>query len=611
MLSATDQTGTSAPFLETDQAEPTLSSGPSLFVRKICSFAVSRADLLIALGLSLVHFVICVKFARYGLMDFGADGMQLKTALDIAEGGVVFRDTWSQYGVFTHYGHAVLLLLFGKTLLAIKYYTCFIYFLMTFAQYYVHRHFLPRFLSVVSVVAWIGLASHFAYGIIPWPHVDSVLFQLISLLCLFRFIDGKGSRYLVYAGILTGLTWAAKQSVGAYHFAGLFAFVTLVSMIGQGRPEGQGRLAFVRSGLLAFWKQATPFVLGFMGVLMAVVSFLACTSALHDWWLQTIVFPRAYYLNYYLALMPSSHITIKLLGDPEHYGPIRQSLTILSAWYQQSVHSTWEPACGRQWILIWLFSALLGLRGLVQRDKEGQTWMLMALVATTSWLGTIPSMHWMHQWWTLTPVFVMLPYFIWMNFKFLSPPMRWCATMGMLAFLLMFPVCSNCSHDLRRARGCEVHDIPALKNMRTDPDSAATLQKLYGAIRAYQQVNPEAKVTTLDTEPLTLLILPCFEQNGHFHPIYWSCPVLTDTVYADYNQAAKNYLRVHQPLVVASDAANVKQSISLENAGYRRVFQVKEGNVSPFSLYAPASAILPETWHDGTDASRSPRASAK
>lgn len=254
-------------------------------------------DHLIALALSIFHLGICLRFVRYGF-SYEADGLQLKTALDIAEGGVVFRDTWSQYGVLTHYLHAGALLLLGKNLLSIKYYTCAIYGLMTYAQYFVLRRFVPRVLAVVIALAWISVAPHYAHAIIPWPHVDSVFYHLLSLLCVFQFVDGKGARYLVLAGALTGLSWASKQSVGAYHLLALLAFLILAYLLPGGKPADLIHLGFWQNVWVTLKTKVAPLLLGFGSVVAVVLLSLAWAGALHDWWAQTIVFPRAYYLSH-------------------------------------------------------------------------------------------------------------------------------------------------------------------------------------------------------------------------------------------------------------------------------------------------------------------------
>jgi hypothetical protein len=553
-------------------------------------------DHLTAFASCLLHLGICLYFARFGFNDFGADGQQFKTALDIAEGGVVCRDTWTQYGVLTHYLHAGALLLLGKKLLSIKYYTCVIYCLMTYAQFFVLRRFLPWSLAVLTAVAWIGVAPHYVHAIIPWPHVDALLFLLLSLLCLFRFIDREMPRYLVLAGILTGLSWAAKQSVGAYHFAALCAFLLVGYLLPGFRPVHLARLAFWRRSLLVLGSTIGPLLLGFTGVVVLVLLGLAWTGALHDWWAQTIIFARAYYLDFYLLQMPSGKVIASLLGNPAQYGPPRQFLALLIAWYQDSINNPVHPlSCGRHWLVIWLAAVLLGLQGLFRTDRESRAYALMGLVAGTSYLGTVPSMNSMHQWWTLTPAFGLLGAFFLLVLRRSAPAVRWGATTGLLLFFFVAPVCTTLSQ-IPQGRTATITQVPALKGMRTTPATATTVEQLYQAVMAFRLQHPDTKLITLDNDAFTLLFLPCLEHNRNFHPIYFWCPVLTDKVYPDYCAEAARYLRQEQPLVVASRLPGVSQAPLLTDAGYRPVFEINQAGSYPFSLLAPVSAPPLTRW---------------
>lgn len=547
-------------------------------------------DLGTAFALSVLHLVLCLRFTRYCMNDFCADGQQFKTALDLAEGGVICRDTWTQYGVFTHYMHAGAILLFGKHLFSIKYYTSFVYGLMTCAQFFLLRRFLPWSLAVLTALAWIGVAPHYIHGVIPWPHVDALLFILLSILSVIRFIDREQTRYLWLAGILTGLSWAAKQSVGAYQFVALFAFVNLAYLQPITQPADLLRFDFWRKVLANLWSKGAPLVVGFLGVVAVVVFWLACRGAYEDWKAQTIVFSRAYYLDYYLTKhIPAGKLIVSLFGPPWKYGLVKQVLALLITWYQESINNAIFPlSCGRHWFVMWLAAILMGMRALFRSDRDSRTCLLMALVAATSYLATVPSMNVMHQWWTLTPVFGMLGFFFLNYFNRFTPLLAWCATTFLLLFLFVAPVYNNLAQ-IPDNRVAIVTKVPALKGMRATPSIVATMEKVYLAIKEYQQEHPNAKVITLDVEPIALAFLPCLEHNRNFHPIYFSCPVLTDMVYPDYSAKAVEYLRQAQPLVITVRHPWVKQVPSLEEAGYQPIFEIGEPGTHPVALYAPAA----------------------
>jgi hypothetical protein len=61
-----------------------------------------RADVIVATTVAALTLVIALFFAprgyQAGFVDMGHDGYQLRQVLDLSEGGVIFRDTFDQYG---------------------------------------------------------------------------------------------------------------------------------------------------------------------------------------------------------------------------------------------------------------------------------------------------------------------------------------------------------------------------------------------------------------------------------------------------------------------------------------------------------------------------------
>src|SRR5919198_1792451 len=116
----------------------------------------SRVDVFFAAGLAAITLAVGLFFAPrgvdYGFVDMGHDGYQLRQVLDLNRGGVIFRDTFDQYGPLNGYLNAVGFVAFGRRLLAMKYFVCGWYALSAIALFMIARHWLDRPLAAFSVI---------------------------------------------------------------------------------------------------------------------------------------------------------------------------------------------------------------------------------------------------------------------------------------------------------------------------------------------------------------------------------------------------------------------------------------------------------------------------
>ncbi len=103
-----------------------------------------------------VATVVCAGYAAArgfhgGFVDMAHDGYQLRQALDLVAGQVIFRDTFDQYGPLTAYLNLFGFVTFGHRLLAIKYFLALWYGVTAVSMFVFARQFLGRTLSVLTV----------------------------------------------------------------------------------------------------------------------------------------------------------------------------------------------------------------------------------------------------------------------------------------------------------------------------------------------------------------------------------------------------------------------------------------------------------------------------
>ena len=171
---------------------------------------------------------------------------------------------------------------FGRRLLAMKYFVCGWYALIAMALFTIARHWLDRWLAAFSVLVWLGLAPFYNHGIMISPHVYMLLFQALATLIALRTPDLTPRRFAV-VGLLAGLSWAAKQSFGVLYLAAILCWLLL-------RPLS---LPGARRRVLAAVSASAAFV----AVIAVCLAWLLMQGAIRDWYLQTIAFPRQFYLS--------------------------------------------------------------------------------------------------------------------------------------------------------------------------------------------------------------------------------------------------------------------------------------------------------------------------
>ena len=199
-----------------------------------------RLEFGLAIGLALLTFLIAGYFAprgfRSGFTDMAHDGYQLRQILDLDRGGVIFKDTFDQYGPLGAYLNLAGFRLLGGTLLAAKYAHTVWYAVSALLLYVLARQLLSPWLSAGSVIVWLALAPFYQHGIMVSPHTYILFFQIVGVLALIRFARSNRLREIVIVGVCAGLCWALKTSMGVTFTAGPRSISWFVGVAGSSNP---------------------------------------------------------------------------------------------------------------------------------------------------------------------------------------------------------------------------------------------------------------------------------------------------------------------------------------------------------------------------------------
>jgi hypothetical protein len=489
------------------------------------SHGVSATDVALAGSLAALTLAICLYFAprgfHAGFVDMGHDGYQLRQVVDLTQGGVIFRDTFDQYGPLNGYLNAIGFLSFGRNLLAVKYFICLWYAVTAIVLFAIARRWLEPPLAAFSVLVWIGLAPFYNHGIMISPHAYALLFQAVATLIALRSSDFAPRRFAM-VGLLAGLSWAVKQGFGVLY---LLAIVVWLLVRATLRPSDRRRTAVALAAA----------VLAFGIVVAANVALLWSTGALRDWYLQTIEFPR----RFYLSRFPSQ-------GLMAFIGPI---IAFVQVQQGQALY----------WFV---------MRGVVLTAGVGALWhlradddlVLMALVTAFLWLGAYPSGNFMHQWWTSS--LAVAPFLVALH-RFVASHLRVGRGSELAAAAVMFLIVAPGINERAHAAVARRHTLPEtlaepslLRGIRTDATTRRGLETLYRGIKEYRRGHPGSRVVSIESSDgwavkiETLPLLTFFDDNVPWHPVYWNLPVLSSEVYAGYRQDLWRFVRQNRPLIV-------------------------------------------------------------
>ena len=163
------------------------------------------------------------------LLDEGSTAAQ---ALRVLNGELIYRDFFTVVTPGSYYTVAWLFQLFGPSLMVLRW-TALVTGLgillvtLVIARRVMSWPFAAAAALMTTVWGWFLVTPNF-YSL------QAAFFALIALWCYLRYLDGSSPRWILAAGIVTGLTAMVKQNVGAYAAVAIVASI-LVSRRDRGR----------------------------------------------------------------------------------------------------------------------------------------------------------------------------------------------------------------------------------------------------------------------------------------------------------------------------------------------------------------------------------------
>ena len=509
-------------------------------------------DWLGAALVGVITFAVSYVFSLRGV-DPQHQGFLLKTAVDVARGLTLYRDTFTQYGSIPIYAFAAGVRLFGETIVAINGVTCFVYALCGVTLYAIVRRYTNALVAAFAPLLAIGMAAFYFWNFHPWPSVFALLFSLTGTLSMIRYIDTRKLIHLLLCGASTAAMFWSRQPQGLTALAGAGVLLGLWAVGYLSRREtGKAMLAFLAGNAI---------------VHIALLMVVLLQGAFADWWTQMIVNAFAF------AFTPASESATADIGLWEKI--------LIGVNLNPQIDFVWRVlvygtlAC----FLVWVFLAFRQKRKSASRRASDPT--LLGLVAFSTfalfnWPHYYPTLCYRHVLWSDYPMFGVLCVALYrLAGRCLKKPARERVRRALCTLVVLVLMTALCASNLvLRARigksrllgggyGADFHapeyaeedttirygnaDYGYLDGLYLSAREARFYDALFSALAALQAQYPEKNIVNLTDNALYSV----FSSDNAHKRAFDNDP--REFHYPEQMDATMAYIAAHKPIVISNE----------------------------------------------------------
>ena len=334
---------------------------------------------------AFLTFLICMWFSargfNLGFADIGHDSYVLKVASDLNGGATLFKNTFTQYGIIGDHLNALILRLHNR-LIFIKFVYSVIYSICCYIIYKSTKLSSSHRAAIMVSCFFIASGPFYRHGIMLSVHTYILLVQLGVVSSLRKFLSYGSKRALIYTSFLSAFVFLLKQNYGIFQI-----FLISICLLS---PVVKKRLRVVGLYFGIILIKNAPFFLK-----------IIYERALTDWYIQTVEFPRLFYTDYILSterLFTNSRALLERLPSLSFLTNIPWPIfAFIELFFDQPYWMTLRLA---------LFSLALNQ---IRTGRTRDSGIVMLIIVCSGTLVLWPSPNFMHQWWTLAPVFPLIP----------------------------------------------------------------------------------------------------------------------------------------------------------------------------------------------------------
>ena len=196
----------------------------------------------------LVLFAVTVLWfgtmARFGF-DPHHDGIMLGAAAAVAEGKLLFKEVFCQYGALAVWIQSIFVKLFGAEDLVIKWATVLFYGLTAV----VGTRIWERFLEKPFLWIWYGgfflLCPFYLVPFHPWSSVYALFFMLLGVEGQLRFLEKGKKNWLILSGICAAAAFLCRTPCGVVAFGAGVVLLILKGISDEGEKTFAPLLPYI------------------------------------------------------------------------------------------------------------------------------------------------------------------------------------------------------------------------------------------------------------------------------------------------------------------------------------------------------------------------------
>ncbi len=503
-------------------------------------------EALIESGIGIAIFAVTLfVIYRFAIIDFDAHhtGLMYKTALDVARGGVIFRDTFTQYGALTSLLQALFIRILGEQVTSILFATAFFYAASHTVFYFLSRRFFGKGISLAATFCALMLAPFYTWTFHPWSSVFSLFFLLLTLYVALIATKRKSVVATFFVGVLSMLSFWCRQPVGIV--TALAALLCLSFFAWREEKKSAARRRYL---LLLI-----PLLLGLLVAFFAFFIPLAANGALRDFYRQCIEG---------MVTFASDR------SSTEQFGIFGVIGTLLYCLFLAPLVQWFSPGINYIWLLLplaSLFLFILAFRKLKRASKDEDTglwraYLVFTVFAVASWHQYYPVSCYRHWYWAAFPSIIPLVLLVRMFFE--HPPKRvekWLATSKrrllayVLAALLLFGsnvIYHGVAGIIKQVENkdrivFQNDNYTHLNGLYLEPETALFYTELFDSVALLKELFPERNIINTTENGVFAL----FGEN--FCPIYNNSG---DFYYAEYPELLAAYIESERPIIIGPEA---------------------------------------------------------
>jgi hypothetical protein len=537
----------------------------------------------------LITFLVFYPFSLIGI-DQHHDGYMFKTAIDVASGQKIFRDTFSQYGLLTPWMQAFFLIVFGASLKTLKITTVFMYAVSSGILTACFRSFLPIGLNLLALGIWILFPPFYEANwiMLPWSSVYAIFFQSLTLSFLLSTFQKKSPQiYPLLAGVTCALALLCRQSVGLMTLAALLCTFGFMVFFKDKRAFG------IRAGVAC--------LCGFGGVFFLFLAYLKWNGIFSLWKFQSLTWPKVW-VERIGANRMSSVITCLFIGRDSGLKALGVLLGLTLPLLSLRFLDRWKPL---KFVLVGYYALMILVtywaRGQGVFDLPGGwavaiplavvlylAWRVgtlllnpsrcdfttlsqigVALIALGSWTQYYPVSCPRHIFWALAPV---IGLFVYIAYEAAG---KRATIVALLLVGLLTPAIKtrvSQARDKLNKPYVTLGGLPALAGMKVPADEAEDWNQLSLAIKHYVDLDPNQTLLLEGTDALYSALVRNTKNPGPYF-VHWALPI-TDEI-----QMRTAFIDKNLPLIFVQFGQRDFVKEAAKKYHYETVLKVKWGEL--------------------------------